>query len=370
MSPCVHIVPHLPPQNSGVGDYATLVGRRMEELGVGVVCGYIAAGCNREELPPDGERVRNITGACDAQSLWRAVEELAIPHPPSPISLSIVLHYSGYGFGQNGCPDWLVDALRNRPSFVSRVVTYFHELYATSPPWRRAFWYSASQQRIAAEVAGQSDAILTNCRLYARWLEEKTRQPTYSVPSLSVPSNVGEPKEVPELEARPLRAVTFGNVLRKRFALYSDAKQTAQLLQRLRISELVDIGAKCNVDRRAYERSGISVIERGYLNAAETSRALLECRLGLLHCNTHKLGKSGTYAAFAAHGVVPVIRCVSKTPVREFPYLTCRELADVDWPYLQVVSASPDEQSELNSSRKHAMAILRELFRDSLPLEV
>jgi len=43
MAQCVvHIVPQLPPVNSGVGDYATLVGRRMEEIGGGVACEHLA----------------------------------------------------------------------------------------------------------------------------------------------------------------------------------------------------------------------------------------------------------------------------------------------------------------------------------------
>ena len=48
----IHIVPHLPPQQSGVGDYATLVGWRMEALGN--CCAYVAAGHEPVEIASRG----------------------------------------------------------------------------------------------------------------------------------------------------------------------------------------------------------------------------------------------------------------------------------------------------------------------------
>ncbi len=177
----IHIVPQLPPQNSGVGDYATLVGRRMEEIG-DVTCGYVAAGVNGVALPNDGKNVRNITGRCEPEALWHAVDELAGVVEPSPSpslggrgilesntnhrqdatgALTLILHYSGYGYDRNGAPAWLVDALRQRSmERAAHVVSYFHELYATGRPWQRAFWYSA------ATPSGKRDSATKRCRNY------------------------------------------------------------------------------------------------------------------------------------------------------------------------------------------------------------
>ena len=220
----IHIVPQLPPQNSGVGDYATLVGRRMEEIG-DVTCGYVAAGVNGVALPNDGKNVRNITGRCEPEALWHAVDELAGVVEPSPSpslggrgilesntnhrqdatgALTLILHYSGYGYDRNGAPAWLVDALRQRSmERQAHVVSYFHELYATGRPWQRAFWYSARQRRVASEIARLSDAVTTNREQSARWLEEQTGRSARSVPSLPVPSNIGEPDQVPDFGSRP-----------------------------------------------------------------------------------------------------------------------------------------------------------------------
>src|SRR5438445_738128 len=40
----VHIVPQSPPAICGLGDYATLIGSKMEELWPDVRCGYVACG--------------------------------------------------------------------------------------------------------------------------------------------------------------------------------------------------------------------------------------------------------------------------------------------------------------------------------------
>jgi hypothetical protein len=281
---------------------------------------------NAVDLPNDGEHVRNVTGHCDPKALWRAVEELAAAIEPSPNpslqgrgifgpslqgrgNVGVVLHYSGYGYDRNGAPAWLAGALRQSSSGqAAHVVSYFHELYATGRPWQRAFWYSARQRRVASEIARLSDAVITNREQSARWLEEQTERPGGSVASLSVPSNVGEPDELPTIDSRPPRALTFGGDFSKRFALRDEALVVAQLLRRYEISELVDIGSVSPIDQAAFERFGIAVKVMGYLPSEEVSRQLLQCRIGFLDYPLDCVAKSSIFGAFAAHGVIPVLR--------------------------------------------------------------
>ena len=164
---------------------------------------------NPSRLPPEGEQIRNITGRCESRLLWQTIEDLAENFEQPTVS--VILHYSGYGFDRNGAPAWLVDALRARPAkLVPRIVTYFHELYSGGRPWQRAYWYSSRQQGVATAIARLSDELLTNREGSAAGWKLCTGQPPGSVKSLSVPSNVGEPDDVPEYESRPRRAVTFG----------------------------------------------------------------------------------------------------------------------------------------------------------------
>jgi hypothetical protein len=316
----IHVTPQLPPQNSGVGDYAMLVGRRMEELGDGVVCGYVAGGCNAMESPGSGPHVANITGRCDAESLWQTVERLATPEPSAATSqqgtgnMTVALHYSGYGYERNGCPAWLIDALRNRPASVGRVVTFFHELYATGRPWRRAFWYSARQRRIAAEIAQLSDAMLTNRAASARWLEAQTGRPIGSIPSLSVPSNVGEACTLLPLDRRSAVAVCFGGAKFKEYSLYRNAEKTATICATAGVQQIVDIGQPATVDCRAFADRNIRIEQTGYLPSAAVSDYLASARLAFMEYFPGCLAKSGTIAAFAAHGIPTIVNDASSLP--------------------------------------------------------
>ena len=265
----IHITPQIPPAICGVGDYAAVVGRRMEELCAEVRCGYLAA----------GHRAAGAGAMKDVAKFWGAVEEVTaacstanggriegLPHPgPLPRGegdrTAIVLHYSGYGYDPSGAPAWLAEALERRPAHLAgvRVVTFFHELYATGKPWQRAFWTSGRQRAAAIRVARASDALATNREQSARWLERQAGLPAESVPHLPICSNVGEPTELVPWDERPRRAVTFGAAAFKRFALRNDAERVAAMLERLGIDELVDIGESTRIAVDAFARHGVAL---------------------------------------------------------------------------------------------------------------
>jgi hypothetical protein len=102
--------------------------------------------------------------------------------------------------------------------------------------------------------------------------------------------------------------MTFGGERGKRFALCDDAGPVAQALSQLAIGELVDIGPAVPIDRRTFERAGIEVKQLGHLTAAAVSNHLRACRVGLLDYPLSFVAKSSVFAAFSAHGVVPILR--------------------------------------------------------------
>jgi hypothetical protein len=305
---CIHITPQLPPAVCGVGDYARVVGGRMEQLAPGVRCAYVAAGTRAAALPPakgneSARLARSLGGAPSAAALWAAIESLADGR--SADELAVVLHYSGYGYELGGAPAWLAAAVEQRPPRWSGVrwATMFHELFATGRPWERAFWSSGRQRSIAARIARASDALMTNREQSARWLETQAGLPAGSVPHLPVPSNVGEPAEIVPWDERPRRAVTFGGARFKRFALVEQADEAAELLRRLQIEELVDIGETAPIAATAFERRGIRVRGLGRTSALDVSAVLCQSRVGLMSYPKVVLTKSGILAAFAAHGM-------------------------------------------------------------------
>jgi hypothetical protein len=73
--------------------------------------------------------------------------------------------------------------------------------------------------------------------------------------------------------------------------------------QRWNISEIVEIGPGAT---RTCE-FGIPAVKLGPLPAAEVSGILSSSLLGLLSYTGAELGKSGIFAAYAAHGLVPIL---------------------------------------------------------------
>ncbi|HSG40281.1 MAG TPA: glycosyltransferase family 1 protein, partial [Thermoanaerobaculia bacterium] len=127
----VQVVPRLPPPAEGVGSYALELARALAERH-GTETLFHAASAH----PPSHR----------AGALEEALEEAR----PS----AVLLHYVNYGYQQRGCPVWLLHTLRRwrRGGTGRRLVTVFHEVYATGPPWRSSFWTMPLQRGIAAAM--------------------------------------------------------------------------------------------------------------------------------------------------------------------------------------------------------------------------
>src|SRR5207253_1194812 len=77
-------------------------------------------------------------GSRRARELPQALQQIS-----GQDATSVLLQLSPYGFHPGGTPWWLLEGLTQWKAIGSgrrRLLTYFHELYATSAPWRRAFW--------------------------------------------------------------------------------------------------------------------------------------------------------------------------------------------------------------------------------------
>jgi hypothetical protein len=311
MTHIIHITPQLPPAICGVGDYATVVGARMEELCPDVRCGYVAAGHRAGEASTEGAVQRVIRGARDNAALWKAVGELARELASRNSQLvAVILHYSGYGYDPSGAPAWLAEAIERRPkSFADcRVVTFFHELYATGRPWERAFWSSGRQRAVAVRIAKASDAVLSNREQSALWLESHAGLAAGSVPHLPICSNVGESTELVPWEERKPQAVLFGGAQFKApFLVGRGLKHTFELCRRLKISSIVEIGNPVALDTSVFAGSSITYRQAGFLPSEDVGAHFAASQLAFANYYPGYFAKSGILAAAAAYGVPPIM---------------------------------------------------------------
>jgi hypothetical protein len=216
---------------------------------------------------------------------------------------TVVLHFSGYGYGQRGLCFWLLDALqdlRAKRGLSLRLVVVFHELFATGePPWRSAFWLSRLQAVIAARMAGLADAVWTNTEQHARWLRQAVG-PSVEVRVRPVFSNVGQLEAPLGVRARKPQAVVFGSSSTRQ-RVFDAMKGRRQVLYGLGVESLVEVGSG---GPSSQHDAGLPCHFLGRLDTPDLSRLLRLSRFGLLDYPPQFLGKSGVFAAYASHGCV------------------------------------------------------------------
>lgn len=289
------IVPMLPPAVSGVGDYAVRLAGELKRIG-GVETHFLNVDRAAPTESIDGFAVSTL----DAQSATSLINRLGNRDG------AVVLQYSGYGYQKRGCPRWLVSGLESwhRLGRQRRLITMFHELAAFGPPWTSAFWLSMTQRSLAARLARLSDRCLTNRRGYAQFLEQARGANVGTVLVYPVFSNVGEPDSLPAPSSRSRRLVVFGSAGWRQRAFGESMRDLEVVVRALRIEEVADVGEHiAGIPERIAEAP---VRACGWLDAQATSALLRDSLAGFFTYPPNFLAKSGIFAAYAAHGLVPV----------------------------------------------------------------
>jgi hypothetical protein len=299
MTRCIHITPELPPTVGGVADYTALLSRRLVEVSDGAVNPVLVhAGKEPAEAIEVDTPVVDLSGQCSAAALTETVRRLSREADERAV---VLLEYSGYGYSGRGTPVWLYRGLeRSCRTDSVELVTVFHELAASGPPWSSAFWLAPLQRWIAKCLLRASSHVLVNrppsadqLRSWASDASKVVLQPVFS--------NVGEPEANPPLDDRDCAVIFCGG--REKELIYDRSDQLEQLLRREGIERLVDIGPP----PETFPSMDVPCDVLGVQPAEAVSRWLLRARMGFARRRLDLLTKSGVVAAYLAHGVPPVI---------------------------------------------------------------
>lgn len=226
-----------------------------------------------------------------------------------------VVHYANYGYACRGCPAWLVAGLERWKASAAqnRLLAVFHELYAFGPPWRSSFWLSPVQRALARRVAETADAAMTSLPSYG----ERLRSWGVAADRLwmhGIFSTVGEIPSPAPLSRRQRRLVVFGSAGVRTRLYRSGAASLREWAARLEIEELVDIGPPVNGHGA---RAGAKPRSMGVLAAAEVSELLRDSYAGAIAYPPGYLGKSTIFAAYCAHGLLPLVYSGGRTEEEE-----------------------------------------------------
>lgn len=298
----LQIVPHQPGTFDGIGDYALNLARELS-ADHGITTIFLVAGRTS---------VTSKEGYAVISGLSRdAIGELAqkCEH--------VILHYVNYGYQARGIPFTLrAFAKQLRSQLRGRWVTMFHELYASGPPWKSAFWLRPLQVGIARDIIDASTAcVVSNTPIEEAIHAYDPAKKLYLAP---VMSNLGEP-ELDSFDASPKRwAICGGTALITRsLRLFEQVHQlipaTFAPTQLDVIGGREEISIRASIDRLSRSRPGLSCHYHPEVSAELASEVLRRSSFGWIdYFGAGKMWpgmvlKSGAYAAFCAHGIVPIL---------------------------------------------------------------
>jgi hypothetical protein len=298
----LHIVPRLPPSTDGVGDYAFRIA--VELRATHNIKSHFIVGdphwIGMKNIDFDVRTVRDRSSGALIDALQGYGGD----------ATSALLNYVGYGYAKRGCPFWLVRGIEEwkHKGGTRRLVSIFHEVYAPpAAPWRSSFWTSALQKRLAKKLFVVSDERVTTMARYARTMQEFDSSAGKRIWTLPVFSNVGEPTSLSPLTDRQNQIVVFGNSRRRTEVYNKYYNELCYACEAFRVERIVDLGPRIPIKLNF----PASFVELGPQSIQEISSVLISSRFGFLTYSDGCLAKSGVFAAYCAHKLLPIVADVS-----------------------------------------------------------
>lgn len=292
----LQIVPALPPSVSGVGDYALLLARELQAT-YGVRTRFLngnpAWRGASSVLPFAAVTVEEQSTA----ALLKALEQVSSCQ-------TVLLHYVGHGYEKRGCPLWLVRALeRWKQTNRARLIVLFHEVSGTGPIWTSGFWTAGLQASLAKRLARLADRIRITTEVSARRLRAMLpASSTTPVRVLPVFSTLGEIAVPLPYQQRARQMIVFGGGGWREAAYTRHLGALQKACEAMGIETVVDIG----VPVRVRPTLPVPFIEAGVLSAGAASALMSKAIAGFFTYPVLHIGKSTIFAAYCAHGMVPV----------------------------------------------------------------
>ena len=297
----LQIVPKTPGQNDGVGIYALIIARALQQRhGVDTV---FAAADLHAPTTADGFEVQPLASVFASPVLAEQYDHL-------------LLHYVGYGYQARGVPFSLVSALgRLKRHRRGHWLTIFHEVAASGPPWGSAFWLRPFQVGIARSIARLSDS----CMVASESSLAQLRRLAAVAPILvqPVPSGFGEPVlSLSQMIGKDSRrwAICGGTAL-----LEKSVRSFGRILHGVpdifRPRELFVLGGTDSPAVRAMlnDLPDLKWLYQPRVDGLAASLILAGCAFGWIDY-FHQTGvpadallKSSVFGALCAHGVIPVL---------------------------------------------------------------
>ena len=297
MRTLLQILPFRSRQSDGVGDYARLLAAQLRDAhGIDTIFVVVRPDATTAGLD-DG-----FPSICVTQNRTAAIIAALNEAADGRDIAGAMLHMSGYGYSRIGAPLHLARAIGLwKAASSTPVLSIFHELFIEASGLGRRKLYQKLQQISVRRFLTLSDAALTPASAYRDWL--MAQNPPCPVNAMPVFSTIGE-AAADVMTARPSRLAIFcrADMANDIYGPWHAA--LALFCSDAGITHIDDIGGR---HQPPPTRIGpAQVTSHGRLPAEAISALLTQARFGMLAYAHMPLAKSTLFAAYAAHGVIPL----------------------------------------------------------------
>ena len=288
----------------GVGDYALAIARALRERQAIETLFVIANPAWRGPGLVEGFPVA-LVARKRPTALLLAMQEILASARAGPTT-PVLFHCSPYGYAKRALAFWLRRGLVQwkREAPESSLITMFHELAADGPIWTSAFWLHGIQCGLIRRFARASSASLTSNARYRQHLARIAGIEESRIVKLPVVSTVGEPGELPPARARKRQLVVFGRPPSRDLVFSRCLSLLEPVCRNFGIERVLEVGPDA---RRRKHGLPVAVEATGALAAGEVSAILQDSLFGLIALDASFLSKSSVFAAYCAHGMVPIV---------------------------------------------------------------
>jgi hypothetical protein len=307
----IHLLERVPPAFDGIGDFALILSRRLEEISA---CSNSLLPMRETGEPENDRQLSDFSGY-----LTRIEAEINQQRGLNPGGkIVLLLHFNRGGFHPHGLHlhlNSLLTSLKKR--FGLTLLVFFHEFLPSRPPRRLHRWLRPLQVMIALRLIRGASRCFTNNEVYARRIAATCPGSTVDVSPIF--SNIGEPDVSEIQEKEPGSWVIFGsadratNSLRglERMAKAGNLPLKPSVIRvvaggrkmealQAQVSKLLDQGLKVEVLPNLPGPEVSSVFQKSEFFFTDYLADMDEPWLDMLL-------KSGTFAAANSHGTATLI---------------------------------------------------------------
>jgi hypothetical protein len=299
--PILQVVSGFKPSVDGMGDFARRLGDAFWKQH-SIPSHFVVY--RRPKTPFDPQEILPNTISYPAEATPAALREHIAELRSQHNFSSVLLHYGPYAYASNGRPAGFVKLMQELAENM-RLLTFFHETYASGMPWRRAFWTRREQRNAVRTLLGITDVAFGSNPIYLRRLERLNTRHRELI-HIPIFSNIGEPEDLRPLRRRSRQLVIFGQQV-TRIRLYKDHRNALeQVCRALGVEKVIDVGSG-ESHYISGMLAGVEITRAGWMEEQQLSDLMADSIAGVVGYWPDVWEKSGVIASYQAHALVPIV---------------------------------------------------------------